>query len=203
MLSWTYEGVTWLLFPLLSTGSRLLPTCFRSNYTIFDLSNNRFRFPDRAFLFPFPNKNIKMKANYFPDRSPPFSSLIPDRRRPSPELRAGPRALMPGMAQCPLDMTASDCRTCLAGMTQMGPQYFSGKQGGRILGLRCNYRYEQYPFFSGGPLLQLPEPPVGAPAPVNATPTPATTTRGRGEFWGQRCFLLHSSTSFTFWNRGI
>ncbi|XP_039828902.1 cysteine-rich receptor-like protein kinase 6 isoform X1 [Panicum virgatum] len=85
-----------------------------------------------------------------------------------------------GLAQCTPDMTAADCRTCLAGMTQMGPQYFSGKQGGRILGLRCNYRYEQYPFFSGGPLLQLPEPPVGAPAPVNATPTPATTTRGRG-----------------------
>ena len=87
-----------------------------------------------------------------------------------------------GLAQCTPDMTAADCRTCLAGMTQMGPQYFSGKQGGRILGLRCNYRYEQYPFFSGGPLLQLPEPPVGAPAPVNATPTPAMTTRGRGEF---------------------
>ncbi|RLN34812.1 hypothetical protein C2845_PM03G09170 [Panicum miliaceum] len=94
-----------------------------------------------------------------------------------------------GLAQCTPDMTASDCRTCLAGMTQMGPQYFSGKRGGRILGLRCNYRYEQYPFFSGGPLLQLPEPPVGAPAPapaaVNGTPTPTTTKRGRGNKTGR------------------
>ena len=82
-----------------------------------------------------------------------------------------------GLAQCTPDMTASDCRTCLAGIIQLRSQYFSGKQGGRIQGLRCSYRYESYQFFSGGPLLQLPEPPVGAP--VNGTPT---TTRGRGEF---------------------
>ncbi|GJN32576.1 hypothetical protein PR202_gb21090 [Eleusine coracana subsp. coracana] len=78
-----------------------------------------------------------------------------------------------GLAQCTPDMAPADCRSCLAGIIQMGPKYFSGRPGGRIVGFRCNYRYEQYPFFSGSPLLQLPEPAVEAPAAANVTP-PAT-----------------------------
>ncbi|KAL6871499.1 hypothetical protein ACP4OV_014328 [Aristida adscensionis] len=90
-----------------------------------------------------------------------------------------------GLAQCTPDMAPTDCRTCLRAIIQDMPKYFSGKQGGRILALRCNYRYEQYAFFSGGPLLQLPEPPVGSPAPapdaVNLTPPAARrgTTRNK------------------------
>jgi hypothetical protein len=95
-----------------------------------------------------------------------------------------------GLAQCMPDMSPTDCRSCLSGIIQMGPKYFSGKPGGRILGLRCNYRYEQYSFFTSTPLLQLPEPTVAAPAPapapavVNGTPTAPTTGGARGESWG-------------------
>nr|ACG26596.1 receptor-like serine-threonine protein kinase [Zea mays] len=89
-----------------------------------------------------------------------------------------------GLAQCTPDMTPADCQSCLSGIIQTGPKYFSGKQGGRILSVRCNYRYEQYPFFTSTPLLQLAEPTVGAPAPapavVNGTPTPPTTGGARG-----------------------
>ncbi|XP_066397842.1 cysteine-rich receptor-like protein kinase 6 [Miscanthus floridulus] len=91
-----------------------------------------------------------------------------------------------GLAQCTPDMSPADCRSCLSGIIQMAPNYFSGKQGGRILGLRCNYRYEQYSFFTSTPLLQLPEPTVAAPAPapapavVNGTPTTPTTGGARG-----------------------
>jgi hypothetical protein len=77
-----------------------------------------------------------------------------------------------GLAQCRPDMAPADCRSCLASIIAYIPQ-MSGKRGGRILGLRCNYRYEQYPFFTGTSMLQLPAPSVGAapaPAPVNATP---------------------------------
>ncbi|CAN6211859.1 unnamed protein product, partial [Urochloa humidicola] len=92
-----------------------------------------------------------------------------------------------GMAQCTPDMTPAGCLSCLSGIIQDGPKYFSGKQGGRILGLRCNYRYEQYAFFTSTPLLQLPEPAVGAPAPspapVNGTPP---TTGGGGGGGGNR-----------------
>ncbi|KAI5013325.1 hypothetical protein ZWY2020_028279 [Hordeum vulgare] len=78
-----------------------------------------------------------------------------------------------GLAQCRPDMAPADCRSCLGNIIAMMPRYFSGKQGGRIIGLQCNYRYEQYRFFTGPSLLQLPAPSVGAapaPAPANVTP---------------------------------
>ncbi|XP_006657793.1 cysteine-rich receptor-like protein kinase 6 [Oryza brachyantha] len=86
-----------------------------------------------------------------------------------------------GLAQCTPDMATADCRNCLGSIIAMMPKYFSGKQGGRILGLRCNYRYETYSFFNGVSLLQLPAaslgpPPAPSPAPVNVTPT--VTTEG-------------------------
>ncbi|XP_073363095.1 cysteine-rich receptor-like protein kinase 6 [Aegilops tauschii subsp. strangulata] len=51
------------------------------------------------------------------------------------------------------DMSPADCRGCLTDIITYIPQYFTGRQGGRILGLRCNCRYEQYPFFTGPSLL--------------------------------------------------
>ncbi|CAL5083308.1 unnamed protein product [Urochloa decumbens] len=86
------------------------------------------------------------------------------------------------LAQCTPDMAPADCRSCLSGLTQWAPKYFSGKQGGRVLGSWCNYRYEQYSFFTSTPLLQLPEPAVGAPAPSPApvNGTPPTTGGGGG-----------------------
>nr|CAB3458194.1 unnamed protein product [Digitaria exilis] len=81
-----------------------------------------------------------------------------------------------GLAQCTPDMSPADCRSCLSGIIKMGPKYFTGKQGGRILGLRCNYRYEQYSFFSSTPLLQLPDPAVEGPAPAPAPPAPVIGT---------------------------
>nr|BAJ96900.1 predicted protein [Hordeum vulgare subsp. vulgare] len=85
-----------------------------------------------------------------------------------------------GVAQCRPDMAPTDCRSCLGNIIADMPQYLSGRQGGRILGLQCNYRYEQYPFFTGLSLLQLPAPSVGeapSPAPDNVTPPPV---RGGG-----------------------
>nr|BAK06110.1 predicted protein [Hordeum vulgare subsp. vulgare] len=78
-----------------------------------------------------------------------------------------------GLAQCTPDMAPADCRTCLQGIIAMMPQYFSGRKGGRIQQLRCNYRYELYRFFNGPSLLQLRAPSVGlapAPAPANVKP---------------------------------
>jgi hypothetical protein len=83
-----------------------------------------------------------------------------------------------GLAQCTPDMSPADCRSCLGGIIQMGPKYFSGSQGGRILGVRCNYRYEQYSFFTSTPLLQLPDPAAGTPPPTVLNVAPPTTRRG-------------------------
>nr|CAB3454528.1 unnamed protein product [Digitaria exilis] len=60
------------------------------------------------------------------------------------------------LAQCTPDMAPADCRSCLTGLTQWAPNT---------------------------PLLQLPEPVVGAPAPAPAPPvngTPPTTGGGGG-----------------------
>ncbi|EMS68690.1 Cysteine-rich receptor-like protein kinase 8 [Triticum urartu] len=72
-------------------------------------------------------------------------------------------------------MAPGDCRSCLGSIIAMRSQYLIGRQGGRILGLRCNYRYEQYSFFTGPSMLQLPAPTVGvapAPAPASVGPPP-------------------------------
>ncbi|KAK1679945.1 hypothetical protein QYE76_040793 [Lolium multiflorum] len=83
-----------------------------------------------------------------------------------------------GLAQCTPDMAPADCRTCLQGIIAMTAKGFSGKKGGQVRGLRCSYRYEQYQFFNGPSLLQLPEPspalaPSPSPAPANMTPLPS------------------------------
>jgi len=78
-----------------------------------------------------------------------------------------------GLTQCTPDMSPADCRSCLGGIISMAPQYLSGSQGGRVIRMRCNFRYEVYSFFSGAPSLRLPAP-APPPTPVNVTPTAAT-----------------------------
>jgi len=83
-----------------------------------------------------------------------------------------------GLTQCTPDMSPADCRTCLGGIISAMPRYLSGRLGGRIIGMRCNFRYEVDSFFSGGPSLRLPAQSTPAPAPpptpVNVTPAAAT-----------------------------
>uniref|UniRef100_A0A0D9YZF6 Uncharacterized protein n=1 Tax=Oryza glumipatula TaxID=40148 RepID=A0A0D9YZF6_9ORYZ len=74
------------------------------------------------------------------------------------------------LAQCTPDMSEADCRSCLGDIIRrMTPKYFVGKPGGRVFGVRCNFRFEAYSFFSGRPLLQLsglpPSPPGLPPSP--------------------------------------
>ncbi|XP_006657796.2 cysteine-rich receptor-like protein kinase 6 [Oryza brachyantha] len=87
-----------------------------------------------------------------------------------------------GLCQCTPDMSLTDCRSCLGGIIAFIPQYFSRRQGARVIGLRCNYRYEVYTFFSGGSMLRLPAPATAsppAPTPANMTPPASTATGGR------------------------
>jgi hypothetical protein len=61
------------------------------------------------------------------------------------------------LAQCTPDMTAADCQSCLRRIIGWAtPKYFVSQPGGRVFGVRCNFRFETYSFFSGRPLLQLP-----------------------------------------------
>ncbi|EAZ40165.1 hypothetical protein OsJ_24611 [Oryza sativa Japonica Group] len=80
------------------------------------------------------------------------------------------------LAQCTPDMSADACRSCLEDiLVRMVPTYLAGRKGGRVLGVRCNFRFETYPFFFGQPLLQLPGSPASSSAPVNGVPTESST----------------------------
>ncbi|TVU11211.1 hypothetical protein EJB05_44783, partial [Eragrostis curvula] len=56
-----------------------------------------------------------------------------------------------GMVQCTPDLTPVECRSCLAEIISQMPTWFHGasgsRVGGRILGVRCNLRYEKDLFF--------------------------------------------------------
>ncbi|KAJ4816337.1 cysteine-rich RECEPTOR-like kinase [Rhynchospora pubera] len=79
-----------------------------------------------------------------------------------------------GLVQCTPDMSDANCKSCLQDQISQMPKWFSGRQGGRILGVRCNIRYEIYSFYSGAALLTVSLPTVNAPAPAPSI-TPRVT----------------------------
>ncbi|VAI41203.1 unnamed protein product [Triticum turgidum subsp. durum] len=71
------------------------------------------------------------------------------------------------LSQCAPDITPEVCRNCLNAIIGQLPKWFSRMTGGGIFGVWCNFRYEVYSFFSGRPLVELPQiverPPASAP----------------------------------------
>lgn len=63
------------------------------------------------------------------------------------------------LAQCVPDMAPMDCSECLGNISQQIKHYFSGKQGGRILSVQCNFRYEIYQFYQGNTTWYIGSPP--------------------------------------------
>jgi hypothetical protein len=51
-----------------------------------------------------------------------------------------------GLVQCTRDLSKSDCFKCLDGIIGELPRCCDGKEGGRVVGGSCNFRYEIYPF---------------------------------------------------------
>ncbi|KAF8043205.1 hypothetical protein BT93_A1524 [Corymbia citriodora subsp. variegata] len=51
-----------------------------------------------------------------------------------------------GLVQCTRDLTAAKCKECLEGAIGELPSCCNGKEGGRVVGGSCNFRYEIYPF---------------------------------------------------------
>ncbi|KAL3754520.1 hypothetical protein ACJRO7_001716 [Eucalyptus globulus] len=51
-----------------------------------------------------------------------------------------------GLVQCTRDLSAIECKECLEGAIGKLPSYCNGKEGGRVVGGSCNFRYEIYPF---------------------------------------------------------
>ncbi|CAL4910936.1 unnamed protein product [Urochloa decumbens] len=102
------------------------------------------------------------------------------------------------LAQCTPDKTADACRTCLGTIVNQLPTYFSGFNGGGVLGGWCSFRYEIYPFFSGRPLLQLPKfvwtPPPPPAAPALALPATKGRDKSRNKTGTVLAILIPTST---------
>ncbi|XP_058092234.1 cysteine-rich receptor-like protein kinase 10 isoform X2 [Magnolia sinica] len=78
-----------------------------------------------------------------------------------------------GLVQCTEDLSRSDCNLCLRSAIADIPTCCDGKQGGKVLRLSCNLRFEIYPFFdeldNAGPAPPLPSTTATAAAPASAT----------------------------------
>ncbi|EOA31282.1 hypothetical protein CARUB_v10014454mg [Capsella rubella] len=51
-----------------------------------------------------------------------------------------------GLVQCTRDLRSGSCKACLDGIIGELPNCCDGKEGGRVVGGSCNFRYEIYPF---------------------------------------------------------
>ncbi|KAH9793021.1 cysteine-rich receptor-like protein kinase 26-related [Citrus sinensis] len=69
------------------------------------------------------------------------------------------------MLQCTRDLAENSCFSCLQDIIRLIPQCCNGKQGGRVISMSCNLRFEIYPFFSLSP----PPPPSQAMSPPSTT----------------------------------
>ncbi|XP_078151284.1 antimicrobial ginkbilobin-2-like protein [Carex rostrata] len=92
-----------------------------------------------------------------------------------------------GLSQCTPDFSNNTCRACLQGLIDLTLNYFDGQKGGRILGVRCNLRYEIYNFFSGKPDQQIGSiswtiqtPPASFNLPIQPPTMNSTSSTSKG-----------------------
>ncbi|KAK3119198.1 hypothetical protein QOZ80_9BG0715700 [Eleusine coracana subsp. coracana] len=62
------------------------------------------------------------------------------------------------MAQCVPALTHRDCSSCLQVISFMATDNFAGRQGGRLLALWCNLRYDTVYFYRGDPMVTIVSP---------------------------------------------
>lgn len=69
-----------------------------------------------------------------------------------------------GLAQCTPDLAPAQCWHCFDEIRDLNQKWYDGREGGRILGVRCSFRYEGYQFYQGTPHVRigLKDPPHAA-----------------------------------------
>ncbi|TVU38653.1 hypothetical protein EJB05_12037, partial [Eragrostis curvula] len=77
-----------------------------------------------------------------------------------------------GLAQCTPDLAPAQCWRCLNGVGELNKQWYDGREGGRIMGVRCSFRYEGYQFYAGAPDVR-----IGLPAEPSSS-SPANGSNG-------------------------
>ncbi|XP_062197821.1 cysteine-rich receptor-like protein kinase 10 isoform X2 [Phragmites australis] len=98
------------------------------------------------------------------------------------------------MAQCTPDLVEDLCYACLKNFIGLATANFAGRQGGRILGLRCNLRYDTYQFYGGEPtsttsgslnsVVPSPAPPIVVPTQKYKSKAKMNVHEGEELIWG-------------------
>ncbi|KAL6592403.1 hypothetical protein ACP70R_049456 [Stipagrostis hirtigluma subsp. patula] len=83
------------------------------------------------------------------------------------------------LAQCTPDLSAGDCLACLQRIVGVVNATTSVRLGGRVLVLRCNFRFENMMFYEGAPMTRITPSSSGPPA----SPFPAPATNKRMKPW--------------------
>ncbi|CAN6183633.1 unnamed protein product [Urochloa humidicola] len=60
-----------------------------------------------------------------------------------------------GLAQCTPDLAPAQCWRCFQGVADVNRRWYDGREGGRISGVRCSFRYEGYQFYQGTPNVRI------------------------------------------------
>ncbi|PWZ16306.1 hypothetical protein Zm00014a_009333 [Zea mays] len=82
------------------------------------------------------------------------------------------------LAQCTPDLSAGDCLACLQRLVGLLNATTSVRLGGRVLVLRCNFRFENMMFYDGAPTTRVTTPSSSGP-PAPPFPAPTTTDKSR------------------------
>ncbi|CAN6168277.1 unnamed protein product [Urochloa humidicola] len=74
-----------------------------------------------------------------------------------------------GLAQCTPDLAPAQCWRCFQGVADLNRRWYDGREGGRISGIRCSFRYEGYQFYQGTPNVRIGLQHGGEAAPNGGT----------------------------------
>ncbi|KAM0867845.1 hypothetical protein ACQ4PT_041715 [Festuca glaucescens] len=81
------------------------------------------------------------------------------------------------LAQCTPDLSAGDCLACLRRLVGTVNATNVVRMGGRIFVLRCNIRFEAFPFYDDKSIRRIP---FSSPSSMAPAPGPAPTGKRRG-----------------------
>ncbi|GJN11645.1 hypothetical protein PR202_ga29848 [Eleusine coracana subsp. coracana] len=76
------------------------------------------------------------------------------------------------LVQCTPDLTRLECSGCLKQVKDVLALRVRGALGGRVAGVRCNARFEVYPFYVGEAMVRIESLEAPSPAPLPSTPPP-------------------------------
>ncbi|KAL5699459.1 hypothetical protein ACHQM5_030358 [Ranunculus cassubicifolius] len=88
----------------------------------------------------------------FNGKNKEFLSRLSEKAYRSPNLFAteemsiGKLEKLYGLVQCTRDLSSAQCKKCLDDAISQLPNCCDERQGGRVIGGSCNFRYELYPF---------------------------------------------------------